>query len=122
MIRMKTVLDVADNSGVKKVRCISVNGSTGNSVATVGDVIIFSCIDVEPSSKIKKGEKHYGVIVTTKAFVRRIDGSRIKFSKNAVVIINKASDEPIATRVLTPVAREIRTRFAKIASLAPEVI
>ncbi len=121
MILMRTVLTVADNSGVKVARCIHVNGSTGHHVASIGDIVVVSARDVRSDSKIKKGDKHYGVIVRTKTKIKRADGSFISFDDNAIVLINKAG-EPIATRVFGPVAREVRKSFAKIASLAPEVV
>ena len=121
MIRMKTMLKVADNSGIKMASCIHVNGSTGLDVANVGDIIMISAKEVDPSAKIKKGDKHYAVIVRTKSKIRRNDGSYLSFDDNAVVIVNKAG-EPISTRVFGPVAREIRKNFSKIASLASEVV
>ena len=121
MIRMKTMLKVADNSGVKTAMCIHVNGSTGLDTAYVGDIIILSAKSVEPNTKVKKGEKYYGVIVRTKSKIRRHDGSFISFDDNAVVIVSKAG-EPVGTRVFGPVAREIRKSFNKIASAASEVV
>ncbi len=122
MIRKETVLIVADNSGVNKARCIGINGHTGDFVASLGDIILCSCIDVQPNGKIKKGDKRYAVIVRTKAKVKRDDGSYISFDDNAVVLIDKANEEPLGTAVFGAVAREIRKRFPKTASLAPEVI
>ena len=122
MIRMKTLLTVADNSGVKLAKCIHVNGSTGLDVAHVGDIIVLSVNDVKSDSKIRRGDKQYGVIIRTKFKTRRIDGSYVSFSDNAVVLINNKSFEPIGTRVFGPVAREVKKNFAKIASLASELV
>lgn len=122
MIRMGTLLDVACNSGVEVVKCFGVNGSTGSVVASVGDVVVVSVKKVKPNLKIKKGDKHYAVIVRTKNKVMRADGSFISFSDNAVVLIDNKTMEPLATRVFGPVAREIKDGFPKIASLAVEVL
>ncbi len=118
---MRTLLVVCDNSGVKLARCVHVNGSTGLSVAGVGDIVVVSTKVVDSNSKIKKGDKQLGLIVRTKSKILRKDGSYISFSDNAVVLVDKAG-EPIATRVFGPVAREIRKDFLKIASLANEVL
>ena len=122
MIRMGTILNVACNSGVELVKCFGVNGSTGDNVACVGDVVMVSVRKVKPNLKIKKGDKHYGVIVRTKGKIKRNDGSFVSFSDNAIVLIDNKTMEPIATRVFGPVAREIKNDFPKIASLAVEVL
>jgi large subunit ribosomal protein L14 len=122
MIQMQTILDVADNSGAKKVMCIKVLGGSHRMIAHLGDVIVVSIKEALPGSKVKKGDVHHAVIVRTKTGVRRADGSTVKFDKNAVVLLNKQK-EPIATRVFGSVTRELRAKkFIKIASLAPEVI
>lgn len=122
MIQMQSVLNVADNSGVKKVRCIKVLGGSHHMVTGIADVIVCSAIDVTPSSKIKKGSVVRAVIVRTKKDIARKDGSSIRFDENAAVLVNK-DNEPVATRVFGPVARELRNKnFLKIASLAPEVL
>jgi len=122
MIQMQTVLDVADNSGAKKVMCIKVLGGSKRKYASVGDVIVVSVKDAIPNSKVKKGSVAKAVIVRTSRELRRPDGSYIKFDNNSAVLIG-ADGEPIGTRIFGPVARELRARkFMKIVSLAPEVI
>ncbi len=122
MIQMQTILDVADNSGAKKVGCIKILGGTRRRYASVGDVIVVSVKDAIPNSKIRKGEVVRAVIVRTKKEVGRPDGSFIKFDDNSAVLINPQGD-PIGTRIFGPVARELRAkRFMKIVSLAPEVL
>ena len=122
MIRMYTVLDVSDNSGAKKVRCMKVLGGSGRQSASIGDEIVVSIREAVPHSKIKKGEVHRAVVVRVKKEVGRADGSYIRFDHNAVVLINKQK-EPIGTRIFCPVPRELRSRgFMKIISLAPEVL
>ncbi len=122
MIQMTTVLDVADNSGAKKVYCIKVLGGTRRRYATIGDVVIVSVREAIPGAKVKKGEVARAVIVRTKRELARPDGSFIKFDGNSAVLINK-ENEPIGTRIFGPVARELRAkRFMKIISLAPEVL
>jgi len=119
---MRTILEVADNSGAKKLGCIKVLGGTRRKVATLGDVIIVSVKDAMPNSKIKKGDVARAVIVRTKKEVRRLDGSYIKFDDNSAVLINPQG-EPVGTRIFGPVARELRAkRFMKIIALAPEVL
>jgi len=119
---MQTILDVADNSGAKKVGCIKVLGGTRRRYASLGDVIVVSVKDAIPNSKIKKGEVVRAVVVRTAKEVRREDGSYIKFDDNSAVLINP-QNEPIGTRIFGPVARELRAkRFMKIVSLAPEVL
>jgi large subunit ribosomal protein L14 len=122
MIQMQSVLDVADNSGAKKVMCIKVLGGSKRKYASVGDVIIVAVRDAIPNSKVKKGSVARAVIVRTARELRRPDGSYIKFDTNSAVLIN-TDGEPIGTRIFGPVARELRARkFMKIVSLAPEVI
>ena len=122
MIQMTSVLDVADNSGAKKVFCIKVLGGTRRRYATIGDVIIVSIREAIPGAKVKKGEVARAVIVRVKRELARPDGSFIKFDGNSAVLINK-ENEPIGTRIFGPVARELRAkRFMKIISLAPEVL
>ncbi len=122
MIQMRTILEVADNSGAKKLGCIKVLGGTRRKYATLGDIVVVSVKDALPNSKIKKGDVVRAVIVRTKKEVLRPDGSYIKFDDNSAVLINPQG-EPIGTRILGPVARELRAkRFMKIISLAPEVL
>ena len=122
MIQMQTNLDVADNSGARRVMCIKVLGGSKRRYATVGDVIKVSIRDAIPRGKVKKGDVHQAVIVRTSYPVRRPDGSAIRFDRNAAVLINKQM-EPIGTRIFGPVVRELRARkFMKIISLAPEVL
>ncbi|MEK9904637.1 MAG: 50S ribosomal protein L14 [Rhodospirillales bacterium] len=122
MIQVETNLDVADNSGAKRVQCIRVLGGTGRRYASVGDVIIVSVKDAIPRGRVKKGEVHKAVVVRTAKEVRREDGTSIRFDSNAAVLINN-SQEPIGTRIFGPVVRELRgRRFMKIISLAPEVL
>ena len=122
MIQMQTILDVADNSGAKKVGCIKILGGTRRKYARVGDVIVVSVKDAVPNSKIIKGEVVRAVVVRTTKEVGRPDGSYIRFDDNSAVLINPQG-EPIGTRIFGPVARELRAkRFMKIVSLAPEVV
>jgi len=122
MIQMCSRLDVADNSGAKSVMCIKVLGGTRRRYATVGDVIVVTVKDAIPNSKVKKGDILKAVIVRTKKEINRDDGTYIRFDTNSAVLIN-AQLEPIGTRIFGPVARELRARnFAKIISLAPEVL
>lgn len=122
MIQMQTILDVADNSGAKKVMCIKVLGGAGRMISGCGDVIVVSVKSATPNGKIKKGEVHRGLIVRTKKGVKRPDGSTITFDTNSVVLLDK-KDEPIGTRVFGPVPRELRNKgFMKIISLAEEVM
>ncbi len=122
MIQTTTVLDVADNSGAKKVACIKVLGGTKRRYATIGDVIVVSIKEAVVNSKVKKGEVARAVIVRTKREVKRPDGSYIKFDNNSAVMVSKEG-EPIGTRIFGPVARELRAKkFMKIISLAPEVL
>ena len=122
MIQMQTNLDVADNSGARRVQCIKVLGGSKRKYATVGDVIVVSVKDAIPRGRVKKGDVHQAVIVRTAKEIRRTDGSSIRFDRNAAVLINKQG-EPIGTRIFGPVTRELRgKKFMKIISLAPEVL
>ena len=122
MIQQETVLDVADNSGAKRVLCIRVLGGTRRRYAALGDVIVVSVKEALPNARVKKGEVAKAVVVRTRREVGRPDGSYIKFDGNSAVLINK-ENEPIGTRIFGPVARELRARkFTKIISLAPEVL
>ncbi|MDZ4735622.1 MAG: 50S ribosomal protein L14 [Dongiaceae bacterium] len=122
MIQMQTNLEVADNSGARRVQCIKVLGGSKRKFAGVGDVIVVSVKDAIPRGRVKKGDVHRAVIVRTAKAVRRPDGSMIRFDTNAAVLINKQG-EPIGTRIFGPVTRELRAKkFMKIVSLAPEVL
>jgi large subunit ribosomal protein L14 len=122
MIQAQTILNVADNSGAKKLYCIKVLGGTRRKYARVGDVIVVSVKESLPNSKVKKGDVLKAVIVRTAKEIRRDDGSYIKFDENSAVLINQ-QNEPVGTRIFGPVARELRAkRFMKIISLAPEVL
>ena len=122
MIQMQSNLEVADNSGARRVQCTKVLGGSGRKVAGVGDVIVVSVKEAIPRGKVKKGDVHRAVIVRTAKELRRPDGSAIRFDRNAAVLLNK-QDEPIGTRIFGPVTRELRGRkFMKIISLAPEVL
>ncbi|MBN3859728.1 50S ribosomal protein L14 [Neisseriaceae bacterium PsAf] len=122
MIQMQTILDVADNSGARKVMCIKVLGGSKRRYATVGDVIKVTVKDAAPHGRVKKGDVYNAVVVRTAKGVRRADGNLIKFDRNAAVLLN-AKLEPLGTRIFGPVTRELRSeRFMKIVSLAPEVI
>ena len=122
MIQVETDLDVADNSGARRVRCIRVLGGSGRRFASVGDVIVVAVKEALPRGRVKKGEVLRAVIVRTAKDVRRTDGSAIRFDSNAAVLINKQG-EPIGTRIFGPVTRELRSKgYMKIISLAPEVI
>jgi large subunit ribosomal protein L14 len=122
MIQMQTLLEVADNSGAKSVRCIKVLGGSKRVTAGIGDLIIVAVQTALPETKVKKGEVKKAVIVRTVSSIKRDDGTYIKFDKNSVVLID-ANNEPIGTRIFGPVARELRAKnFTKICSLAPEVL
>ncbi|MBN1827421.1 MAG: 50S ribosomal protein L14 [Candidatus Eisenbacteria bacterium] len=122
MIQAQTMLNVADNSGAKRVMCFKVLGGTRRRYATVGDIVVCAVKDALPGAQIKKGEVVKAVIVRTKKEIRRRDGSYIRFDQNAAVIINDQK-EPRGTRIFGPVARELREKqFMRIVSLAPEVI
>lgn len=122
MIQMQTQLDVADNSGARRVQCIKVLGGSKRKTAGVGDVIKVSVKEAIPRGRVKKGDVHRAVIVRTAKEIRRPDGTSIRFDSNSAVLLNK-QDEPIGTRIFGPVTRELRARhFMKIVSLAPEVL
>lgn len=122
MIQMRTLLEVADNSGAREVMCIKVLGGTKRRYATLGDVIVVSIKEAIPEAKVKKGDVKRAVIVRVKKEVRRPDGSYIKFDENSAVLLSEQG-EPIGTRIFGPVARELRAKkFMKIVSLAPEVL
>jgi len=122
MIQMRTMLDVADNSGARKVQCIKVLGGSKRKYASVGDIIVVSVKEAIPNAKVKKGEVMKAVGVRTAKELGRSDGSYIRFDTNSAVLIDNQK-EPIGTRIFGPVARELRAKkFMKIISLAPEVI
>lgn len=122
MIQMQTRLDVADNSGAKRLMCIKVLGGSKRRYAGIGDVIKVSIKEAMPNSKVKKGDVYNALVVRTRKGVRRPDGSSIRFDGNAAVLLN-ANLQPIGTRIFGPVTRELRTeKFMKIVSLAPEVL
>lgn len=122
MIQQQTILDVADNSGARKVMCIKVLGGSKRRYATVGDMIVVSVKEAIPNGKVKKGDVHKAVVVRTSKEVARADGSYIRFDTNSAVLVN-AQKEPIGNRIFGPVARELRGKdFMKIISLAPEVL
>ncbi|MFL2800562.1 MAG: 50S ribosomal protein L14 [Paracoccaceae bacterium] len=122
MIQMQSNLEVADNSGAKRVQCIKVLGGAKRKYASVGDVIVVTIKEAIPRGKVKKGEVRRAVIVRTAKQIQRQDGSSIKFDTNAAVLLSN-SGEPIGTRIFGPVVRELRSKkFMKIVSLAPEVL
>ncbi|MBL6761332.1 MAG: 50S ribosomal protein L14 [PS1 clade bacterium] len=122
MIQMQTNLDVADNSGARRVQCIKVLGGSKRKTASVGDTIVVSVKEAIPRGRVKKGDVMRAVIVRTAKEIRRQDGSIIRFDRNAAVLVNN-SGEPIGTRIFGPVTRELRsTNHMKIVSLAPEVL
>ena len=122
MIQMQSNLDVADNSGARRIQCIKVLGGSKRRFASIGDIIIVSVKDAIPRGKVKKGEVLKAIIVRTKKDFKRTDGTTIRFDKNAAVLLDK-QEEIIATRIFGPVTRELRTKkFMKIISLAPEVL
>ena len=123
MVQMRSILDVADNSGARKIAVINpIGGSTGR-YARIGDIVTASVKEATPESAVKKGSVVKAVIVRTRKELRRKDGTYIRFDRNAAVLINGETNEPIGTRVFGPVARELRERrFMKIISLAPEVL
>ena len=122
MIQMQSELEVADNSGAKRVECIKVLGGSKRRYAGIGDVIRVSIKEASPRGKVKKGDVVYAVVVRCKKGVRRTDGSVIRFDDSAVVLLN-AQKQPIGTRIFGPVTRELRSeQFMKIISLAPEVL
>ena len=122
MIQMQSHLDVADNSGARRVQCIKVLGGSKRKYAGLGDVIVVSVKEAIPNGKVKKGDVHKAVIVRTAKEVRRADGTYIRFDTNSAVLIDN-KNEPIGTRIFGPVARELRARqYMKIVALAPEVL
>ncbi len=122
MIQMRTILEVADNSGAKRVQCIKVLGGSRRRYAALGDVIVVSIKEALPGTKVKKGDVAHAVVVRVKVQTSRADGSYIRFDENSAVLVNKER-EPIGTRIFGPVARELRgKKFMKIISLAPEVL
>ncbi len=122
MIQMQTNLDVADNSGARRIQCIKVLGGSHRRYASVGDIIVVSVKEAIPKGRVKKGDVLKAVVVRTAKEVRRADGTTIRFDRNAAVILNKQG-EPIGTRIFGPVVRELRAKnFMKIISLAPEVL
>ena len=122
MIQMQTNLDVADNSGARRVQCIKVLGGSKRRTASVGDVIVVSVKEAIPRGRVKKGELHRAVVGRTRKEIRRNDGSAIRFDSNAAVLISQ-QNEPVGTRIFGPVTRELRgKKFMKIISLAPEVL
>ncbi len=122
MIQVESMLDVADNSGAKKISCIKVLGGSKRRYASIGDVVVVSVKEAMPHSKVKKGDVFKAVVVRTKKEIGRPNGSYISFDTNSAVLLNK-NLEPIGTRIFGPVARELRQRqFMRIVSLAPEVL
>ena len=122
MIQVQTKLEVADNSGARRVQCIRVLGGSRRRTASVGDVIVVTVKEAIPRGRVKKGDVHRAVIVRTAKEIQRPDGSAIRFDRNAAVLINN-SGEPIGTRIFGPVTRELRDKsYMKIISLAPEVL
>ena len=122
MIQLRTVLNVADNSGAKKILCVQVKGGSFRKVGTVGDVIVGAVREAAPNANIKKGDVVKAVIVRTKKEIRRKDGSYVRFDDNAAVVIDNNGD-PKVTRIFGPVARELREKkYMRIVSLAPEVV
>ncbi len=122
MIQVESNLDVADNSGARRVQCIKVLGGSKRRTAGIGDIIVVSIKDAIPRGRVKKGTVHKAVIVRTAFALKRDDGTVIRFDKNAAVLIN-AAGEPVGTRIFGPVTRELRSKnFMKIISLAPEVL
>ncbi|OHV11529.1 MULTISPECIES: 50S ribosomal protein L14 [Kushneria] len=123
MIQTQTMLDVADNSGARRVQCIKVLGGSHRRYARVGDVIKVTVKEAIPRGRVKKGQVLKAVVVRTRSGVRRPDGSLIRFDGNAAVLLNNANEQPIGTRIFGPVTRELRNeKFMKIISLAPEVL
>ncbi|WP_158366438.1 50S ribosomal protein L14 [Candidatus Williamhamiltonella defendens] len=123
MIQQESMLNVADNSGARSVKCIKVLGGSRRRYACVGDIIVISIKEAIPRGKVKKGDVLKAVVVRTSKGVRRSDGSIIRFDTNACVILNKNTEQPIGTRIFGPVTRELRNeKFMKIISLAPEVL
>ncbi|CAA3706335.1 50S ribosomal protein L14 [Candidatus Portiera aleyrodidarum] len=123
MIQTQTKLEIADNSGAKKVQCIKVLGGSRRRYAKIGDLIKITVKEAIPKGKVKKGQVMKAVVVRTKKGIRRRDGSIIRFDSNAVVLLNNTTEQPVGTRIFGPVTRELRTeKFMKIVSLATEVL
>ncbi|GHA98036.1 MULTISPECIES: 50S ribosomal protein L14 [Modicisalibacter] len=123
MIQTQTMLDVADNSGARRVQCIKVLGGSHRRYARVGDIIKVTVKEAIPRGKVKKGQVMKAVVVRTRSGIRRPDGSLIRFDGNAAVLLNNTNEQPVGTRIFGPVTRELRTeKFMKIISLAPEVL
>lgn len=123
MIQMETVLQSADNSGARTLKCFKVIGGSKKRYAAVGDVIVVSVKEALANSKVKKGTVHKAVVVRTKKEIQREDGTTIRFDENACVLIKGKESEPVGTRIFGPVAREVRAKgYVRIASLAPEVL
>ena len=122
MIQVESNLEVADNSGARRVQCIKVLGGSKRKTASIGDIIVVSIKEAIPRGRVKKGDVHKAVIVRTAKEIHRVDGSSVRFDRNAAVLISKEG-EPIGTRIFGPVTRELRSKgFMKIISLAPEVL
>ena len=121
MIQMETILQSGDNSGAKRLKCFKVLGGSKKRFAAVGDIVVVSVKEALPNSKVKKGSKYKAVVVRTKKEIVRGDGTTIRFDENAAVLL-KNDNEPVGTRIFGPVAREVRSGFPRIASLAPEVL
>ena len=122
MIQMQSILDVADNSGARRVACVKVLGGSQRRYASIGDIVVVSVKEALPGARVRKKQLHKAVIVRTKKEIGRSDGSYIRFDDNSVVLVDN-NREPIGTRIFGPVARELRAkRFMKIISLAPEVL
>ena len=122
MIQMQSNINVADNSGARRIQCVKVLGGTKKRFASIGDIVVVSIKDAIPRGKVKKGDVYKAIIVRTKKDFSRKDGSSIRFDQNAAVLLDK-QEEPIGTRIFGPVTRELRSKkFMKIISLAPEVL
>lgn len=123
MIQTESMLDVADNSGAKRVQCIKVLGGSHRRYARIGDIIKVTVKEAIPRGKVKKGQVLKAVVVRTRKGVRRADGSIIRFDTNSAVLLNDSNEQPVGTRIFGPVTRELRNeKFMKIISLAPEVL
>jgi large subunit ribosomal protein L14 len=123
MIQMQSTLDAADNSGARRVMCIKVLGGSHRRYAHIGDIIKVTVKEAIPRGKVKKGDVLKAVVVRTRKGVRRTDGSVIRFDRNACVLLNNNTEQPVGTRIFGPVTRELRNaKFMKIVSLAPEVL
>lgn len=123
MIQTQTMLDVADNSGARRIQCIKVLGGSHRRYARVGDIIKVTVKEAIPRGRVKKGQVLKAVVVRTRSGIRRPDGSLIRFDGNAAVLLNNANEQPVGTRIFGPVTRELRTeKFMRIISLAPEVL